>query len=70
MVAVCLDCFENLRNQFLEFSKRGYPVEKREYKWMQVPQAPEGVMTSSASLNISNSQLLKSANEHNSVSCS
>ena len=69
MVAVCLDCFENLRNQFLEYSKRGYPVEKREYKWMQVPQPPDEVMTAS-SVNISNSQLLKSANDHNTVSCS
>lgn len=41
MVAVCLDCYENLRNQYLDYSKRGFPPDKREYKWMQVPLPPD-----------------------------
>lgn len=41
MVAVCLDCYENLRNQYLDYSKRGFPTDKREYKWMQVPLPPD-----------------------------
>ena len=41
MVAVCLDCFDNLRNQFIEAGKYGIPVEKRQYNWMQIPPPPE-----------------------------
>ena len=66
MVAVCLDCFENLRNQFLEYSKRGFPLEKREYKWMQVPLPPDE-MTSHLSA-AAQDRLMKA--EHNPVSCS
>ena len=36
MVAVCLDCFDNLRGQFIEAGKYGIPVEKRQYNWMQI----------------------------------
>ena len=41
MVAVCLDCFDNLRGQFIEAGKYGIPVEKRQYNWMQIPPQPE-----------------------------
>ena len=41
MVAVCLDCFDNLRGQFIEAGKYGIPVEKRQYNWMQIPPPPE-----------------------------
>lgn len=41
MVAVCLDCFGSLRGQFIEASKYGIPVEKRQYNWMQIPPPPE-----------------------------
>lgn len=41
MAAVCLDCFDNLKNQFVEGAKYGVPVEKRQYNWMQIPPPPE-----------------------------
>jgi hypothetical protein len=41
MVAVCLDCFDNLRGQFIEAGKYGIPIEKRQYNWMQIPPPPE-----------------------------
>ena len=41
MVAVCLDCFDGLRGQFIEAGKYGIPVEKRQYNWMQFPPPPE-----------------------------
>ena len=41
MVAVCLDCFDSLRGQFVEAGKYGIPVEKRQYNWMQIPPPPE-----------------------------
>ena len=31
MVAVCMDCFDNLRGQFIEAGKYGIPVAKRQY---------------------------------------
>lgn len=40
MVAVCLDCFDSLRGQFVEAGKYGIPVEKRQYNWMQIPPPP------------------------------
>ena len=45
MVAVCLDCFDNLRGQFIEAGKYGIPVEKRQYNWMQIPPPPESDST-------------------------
>jgi len=41
MVAVCLDCFDRLRGQFIEAGNLGIPVEKRQYNWMQIPPPPE-----------------------------
>ena len=41
MVAVCLDCFDNLLGQFIEAGKYGIPVEKRQYNCMQIPPPPE-----------------------------
>ena len=41
MVAVCLDCFDSLRGQFVEAGKYGIPIEKRQYNWMQIPPPPE-----------------------------
>ena len=45
MVAVCLDCFDSLRGQFIEAGKYGIPVEKRQYNWMQIPPPPESEST-------------------------
>merc|ERR1719397_2423558 len=41
MAAVCLDCFESMRNQFTEGAKYGIPVEKRQYNWLAVPPPPD-----------------------------
>ena len=45
MVAVCLDCFDRLRGQFIEAGNLGIPVEKRQYNWMQIPPPPESEST-------------------------
>jgi len=46
MAAVCLDCFETLKNQFVEqATKYGIPVERRQYNWMQIPPPPEEAAT-------------------------